>query len=199
MSTDVIDRLVGIDPESPLAVVRAQRPQARDNAQASYQALFEPAEPGDVTREERFALAAFVTSLHLEPEIAEFYAGGLDEASGGPGLRGHVEAAVASGLAEGPYGRYPSGPLSREDVDGPQYRVPDEQRDALGHRLAAAFEHAHMLVFHPRDASPAALQALLDAGWSVTGVVTLSQIVAFLTFQIRVVVGLRALAATQAA
>ena len=53
----------------------------------------------------------------------------------------------------------------------------------------------HLLVFHPRDAAPAALQAMLDAGWSTTAIVTLSQIVAFLSFQIRVVAGLRTLAA----
>jgi uncharacterized protein YciW len=56
-------------------------------------------------------------------------------------------------------------------------------------------QHAHLLVFHPRDASPAALQKLLDAGWSATDIVTLSQLVSFLTFQIRVVAGLRTLAA----
>jgi uncharacterized protein YciW len=55
-------------------------------------------------------------------------------------------------------------------------------------------EHAHLLVFHPRDANPAALQAMLDAGWSSTGIVILSQLVAFLAFQIRVAAGLRTLA-----
>ena len=45
------------------------------------------------------------------------------------------------------------------------------------------------------NAAPAALQALLDAGWSTTDIVTLSQIVAFLSFQIRVIAGLRVLAA----
>ena len=69
---------------------------------------------------------------------------------------------------------------------------------ALGARLSAALEHAHFLVFHPRDACPQALEALRSAGWSTTDVVTLSQIVAFLTFQIRVAAGLRALAASQA-
>jgi CMD domain protein len=64
----------------------------------------------------------------------------------------------------------------------------------LGERLSVALAHAHLLVFHPRDASPAALQSLLDAGWSSTEIVTLSQLVAFLAFQIRVVTGLRALA-----
>ena len=53
-----------------------------------------------------------------------------------------------------------------------------------------------MLVFHPRDAAPASLQAMLDAGWTTTEVVTLSQLVAFLSFQIRVVAGLKVLAAT---
>ena len=97
--------------------------------------------------------------------------------------------------AEGPYGRYPEGPLSAEDKAGPVYRVSDESRAVLGPRLAAALEHTHLLVFRPRDASAAALQALLDAGWSTTDIVTLSQLVAFLSFQIRVVAGLRALAA----
>ena len=68
-------------------------------------------------------------------------------------------------------------------------------RKALGPRLAAAFEHTHMLVFHPRDAAAPSLQSLLDAGWTTTEVVTLSQLVAFLSFQIRVVAGLKVLAA----
>jgi CMD domain protein len=72
--------------------------------------------------------------------------------------------------------------------------VAPETARTLGVRLAAAFEHLHLLVFHPRDAAPAGLQALLDAGWSTDDVVTLSQIAAFLSFQIRVVAGLRILA-----
>jgi uncharacterized protein YciW len=34
---------------------------------------------------------------------------------------------------------------------------------------------------------------MLDAGWSTTAVVTLSQLVSFLAFQIRVVAGLKAM------
>ena len=51
-----------------------------------------------------------------------------------------------------------------------------------------------MLVLHPRDAAAADLQALLDAGWSVEGIVTLSQLVAFVSYQVRVAAGLRVLA-----
>ena len=67
---------------------------------------------------------------------------------------------------------------------------------SLARRLAAALEHAHLLVFRPRDAAPAAMQALLDAGWSTTGIVTFSQLVAFLSFQVRAVAGLRTLGAS---
>ena len=49
---------------------------------------------------------------------------------------------------------------------------------------------ALLLTFRPRDASPDALQSLLDAGWSTDGVVTVSQLVAFTHFQLRVVAGL---------
>ena len=75
------------------------------------------------------------------------------------------------------------------------YALDGALRTVLGDKLAAAFEQAHLLVFHPRDASPAGLQALLDAGWDNTDIVILSQLVAFLSFQIRVVLGLRTLQA----
>jgi CMD domain protein len=191
MNADVIDRLVGIEPGSRLDAVRAHRTHARDNAQLSYLSLFRPNPPGDVTLDERRAVAAFVAGLHQQPDIGAFYAENLDA-----DLKAHVDAEIAAGERHGPYGRYPAGPLSVEDVPGAFFQVSNAGKAALGPRLSAAFAHAHFLVFHPRDATPEALQALLDAGWSTTGIVTMSQLVAFLSFQIRVVVGLRALAAS---
>ena len=191
---DVIDALVGIVPGSPLDAIRARRPEARTHAQASYRALFAPEVPGDVTAQERFAVASFVAGLHGEQATAAFYAAGLAARGTAAPLREAVDAAIAEARAHGPYGRYPAGPLSGEDTVGPVYRVGEKTRRALGPRLAAAFEHMHLLVLHPRDADPGALQALLDAGWSATDIVTLSQIAAFLSFQIRVVAGLRTLA-----
>jgi CMD domain protein len=194
--TDVIDALVGVKPGSALDAIRHRRPQARDQAQASYCALFAPEVPGGVTAIERFAVAAFVTGLHGDAGIGAFYAGRLTDSGASAELRRAVEAAMAAAKGQGPYGAYPAGPLSREDAAGPTHRVSSEIRGALGPRLAAAFDHMHLLVFHPRDAAPAALQGLLDAGWSTTDIVTLSQIAAFLSFQIRVVAGLRVLAGT---
>jgi len=190
---DVIDALVGITPGSALDAIRARRPEARAHAEATYRALFTPGVPGGVTAHERFAVGTFVAGLHGATAIAAAYARRLAESGAPAALRDAVDAAVKEAVTHGPYGSYPAGPLSREDTAGPIYRV-GAARGALGARLAAAFEHTHMLVFHPRDAAPPSLQALLDAGWSTTDIVTLSQIVAFLSFQIRVVIGLRALA-----
>jgi hypothetical protein len=58
MDTDIIDALVGIEPGSSLDAIRRQRPQARDQAQASYRALFSPEAVGGVSMVERFAVAA---------------------------------------------------------------------------------------------------------------------------------------------
>ena len=193
--SDIIDTLAGLAPGSPLAMIRDRKPVTRQQAQASYLALFEPAEAGDVTLQERFAVAVFVAALHAQDAIAAFYADGLARTKPSETIMTAVLAQAALARTSGPYGAYPKGRLSVEDSEGPVFNVAEPHRGVLGARLAAALAHAHMLVFHPRDASAAALQALLDAGWSNAGIVTLSQLVAFLAFQIRTVAGLRALAA----
>lgn len=197
---DVIDELLGVTPGSAIDELRARRPVTRANAQASYDALFTPKHPGTVSAVERSAVAAFVTGLHASGATQQYYAEQLANAATAPvaaesarALPRAVAAEITAARTSGPYGAYPAGPLSAEDSDGLRYRVAPERRDVLGVRLAAALEHAHLLVFRPREASPAALQALLDAGWSTSDIVTLSQLVAFLTFQIRVVAGLELL------
>jgi CMD domain protein len=196
--TDVIDTLAAIAPGSPLDAVRNMRPQARLQAQASHDSLFEPVSEADANKLERFAIACFVAGLHEQPQIAAFYGKGLVPAEAPAMLQAAIGAAVAAAKVAGPYGRYPKGPLSIEDQTGPVHRIAAPTLEVLGPRLAAAFEHAHMLVFHPRDSAPSYLQALIDAGWSTTGIVVISQIVAFLSYQIRVVAGLRVLNARPA-
>ena len=162
--TDVIDALAGIRPGSALDAVRNRRPQAREQAEASFRALFEPESFAGVSATERFALAVFVTGLHGDAVSAAFYAERLAATGPSPEVSAEIDAAIAAAAGQGPYGRYPAGPLSREDAPGSSYHVGPEARRILGARLAAAFDHAHLLVFHPRDAAPARLQALLDAG-----------------------------------
>ena len=192
---DIIDTLAGIEPGSALDAIRARRLQARENAQKSYLSLFEPIDAGDVSLLERAAVAAFVTGLHGESPVATFYREKLAASAGGAALLESIDAEIARGKTSGPYGSYPAGPLSVENTAGLIYRASAGSKPTLGARLATALEHAHLLVFRPRDAAAADMKALLNAGWSATGIVTFSQLVAFLSFQVRVVSGLRTLAA----
>jgi CMD domain protein len=199
MSTkDIIDMLAGIEPGSGLDAIRARRLQARENAQKSYLSLFEPIDAGDFSLAERAAVAAFVTGLHGESPVAAFYRQKLAANADGTALVEPIQIEIERGKTSGPYGAFPAGPLSVENKAGLIYRVSAERKPQLGTRLVAALEHAHLLVFRPRDAASADMKALLAAGWSTTGIVTFSQLVAFLSFQVRVVSGLRTLAAASA-
>lgn len=199
MSTkDIIDMLAGIEPGSGLDAIRARRLQARENAQKSYLSLFEPIDAGDFSLAERAAIAAFVTGLHGESPVAAFYRQKLAANEDGTALVEPIQIEIERGKTSGPYGAFPAGPLSVENKAGLIYRVSAERKPQLGARLVAALEHAHLLVFRPRDAASADMKALLAAGWSTTGIVTFSQLVAFLSFQVRVVSGLRTLAAASA-
>ena len=92
-----------------------------------------------------------------------------------------------AGRGRGPLcGRYPAGSTQRWKTSaGPTHRrVRRESKDSLARTFPPRWNTPICLFFIPRDASPAALRSLLDAGWSTTDIVTLSQLVAFLSFQI---------------
>ncbi|HEY3111192.1 MAG TPA: alkylhydroperoxidase domain protein [Chloroflexota bacterium] len=57
-------------------------------------------------------------------------------------------------------------------------------------RLRAMLAHADLLVIRPAAARPADLEALQRAGLSAPEIVTVSQVIAFTSFQVRVFVGL---------
>lgn len=190
MTDDVIDRLIGIEEGDALFALRTSRPDARANAQASFEALLQPDDVEHASRLERLAVAWWTVALSRSA-TAPFYADLL--AAESPETLRALEAALPEAVTTGPYGDYPEGPLSVEDLPGPHWTPSPELTAVVGGRLAAALAHTHLLTYRPRDSSSAALQALLDAGWDATGVVTLSQLVSFLHFQLRVVAGLTVL------
>ena len=197
--TDLIDRLAGVRPGGSVDALRRHRPATRDNAQASYDALFTDVDETHATGAERAAVAQFVALLH-DDEVAAAHYAALARDAGGDALADAIDDLTDDARTTGPYGRYPAdGPLAGESVDGVRLVFDDDRRSSLGERLAAALEHAHLLVFRPRESSPAALVALADAGWSTDGIVTLSQLVSFLAFQLRVAAGLRLLTTEEAA
>lgn len=198
MSRDVIDHLAEIPAGSRLDEIRRGRPDAREHAQQSFLALLEPAEPGQLTLADRYAVAAYVALLHDDSPTpsrpSAFYLELLADAAEGD-LVAAVRSAAEAGRATGPYGGYREPDLADEARPGPVAVV---ERGTIPAPLAAALEHAHLLVLHPRDARPDALRALVDAGWGPDAIVSLSQLVAFLAFQLRLVHGLRTLGAAQA-
>lgn len=189
---DLIDELLAILPGDALDGIRAARPEARRNAQLSYEALLHPADASEASPGERHLVAQFVTGISREPRLTDWYRAG----SGQPALAAEIDALIAEVLeagTSGPVGHYREPGLAAESTPGTTLTLGEDRARRLGARLTAAIEHAHLLVFRPRESSPAALQALLDAGWSTTGVVTLSQLIAFITFQLRLLIGLAAL------
>lgn len=62
---------------------------------------------------------------------------------------------------------------------------------AGGFRLEAALAHAQLLSHRPAAATPEHLADLRRAGWSVDAIVTLSQLIAFVSFQSRLLRGYR--------
>ena len=64
-------------------------------------------------------------------------------------------------------------------------------------RLRAMLVFTTKLIERPLDGDRAALQALVDAGLTTPAIVALGQLIAFLSYQVRVVAGLQALAAAE--
>lgn len=65
-------------------------------------------------------------------------------------------------------------------------------------RREAILRHVKLVTAAPGSATPAALAALRDAGLAPRDIVALTQIVAFVSYQVRVAAGLRALAREKA-
>ncbi len=70
-------------------------------------------------------------------------------------------------------------------------RFPDG--GGLPERLTAILTHVDLLTTSSRDGSPEAIAALKEEGLTARDIVTVSQLIAFLSFEVRVLAALRAL------
>ncbi|GAA1520831.1 alkylhydroperoxidase domain protein [Brevibacterium permense] len=192
---DIINLLAGIAANDPLDELRDHRAQAKENAQLSFEALLEPADPKNVSFRDRYAIAAFTAGLLGSARAEEFYRDLLrdeDESVSWAVAELLDEATSPAGTA-GPYGIFESAALAEENAPGPWLTAAEATAARLGEKLTAGLEFAHLLVLHPRDSRPGHLALLLEAGWDEDGIVTLAQLVSFLNFQIRISTGLAAL------
>lgn len=165
-----------------------RRPIARAEAQNSYYALFQPRDDSDFPISERWVVAAFATALTAPDHTAHYYADAATQHH--PSAAAALIPVLEKAATPGPYGVYPEAGLAAENEGGLRLTLTDSE---FSPRLRAALAHTHLLVKRPREASSLDQQRLLDAGWHPNGIVTLSQLIAFLSFQQRVVIGLRAL------
>jgi alkylhydroperoxidase domain protein len=75
-----------------------------------------------------------------------------------------------------------------------QLQIPLSPATEASPEIAAALNYAARVTLQPASATPAHLQTLLDLGWSLPATITLAQIVAYVNFESRLLVGLRLLA-----
>ncbi len=177
---DVVDRLAGVRPGSRLDQLRRLRPAAREQTQRTHDLLFGPQAGGWVGRQDRLAIATYVAALHRADLVTDHYAQLLGS------LEPHWVAPIRD---EG----------TRDPVAGPGPVLSGGLRRLLGERTSAALTYAHLTVLRPDGARPDDLAALTAAGWNRQGIVTITQTIGFLSYQIRLVHGLHLLAEDGAA
>lgn len=193
MSLDVLDHALGVTAGDPLDAVRATRAATRENAQRSYDSIFSPTVGNGVSIAERLALAVIISRWHGDTPLSAHYEAEFSRVEPSVDMIAALRDIAAAGRVQGPYGVYREPGLAAESVEGLRFVVPDAARSVVGDELSALVEHVHLLVFRPREASAEALQRLLDEGWTTTDLVCVSQLVAFLSFQIRYATGLAVL------
>lgn len=189
--SDLVDTLVGLAPGDTLDGFRRAREDARTHTQASEVALLD-ADTNGVPRPDRALVAAFVAGLTDPGSRAALHRREALDAQ----RRVVLDALVDSAAQTGPWGTYREPGLSSESRPRPAWSVPALLGEQLGRPLCAVLEHAHLLVFHPRDARPDALVSLAAAGWDRAAIVTWSQLVSYVSYQARLVSGLRVLHTT---
>lgn len=172
MMSDTIGAIAGIDAATD-AAVRSHRPETVEAAEASLHAIFDVPEHDEAPRFDRvLRLLAAARAAHVDgaADLVDYYLEQLEEEEA---ESPHLPGALAARLA-------------REGADG-------EAAQQASRGIRALLRHVDLLVQRPAAATVDDLAALTAAGWTVEEIVVLSQVVTFVTYQVRVVHGLRVL------
>ena len=164
-AADLIDRLAGLAPGSPVHALRHRREKVAAATQGSHDGLFDPALPG-LSLAERLLVAVYACRLTPAPGLAEHYRARLAELGVAPALVAVVD-----------------------------HGEPQQLDDA---RLRAMLNFTRTLILKPIEGDQALLHTLPAAGIDTPSIVTLAQLIAFISYQTRLVAGLAALAAAPA-
>ena len=162
-TTDVVNQILGVDDDSPIVALRNQKPNLVTELQDYYDAIFQP-------NDESAAALPLADRYIIAVRSASF--------TGSEAVANwYATLAAEAGVSDEVL-------ASARDVSIPW---------AGDSALDAAIRHADLLTTHPVDARATDLQILKDAGFSPAGIVSLSQTVAFVNYQLRLIAGLRAL------
>ena len=159
---DVVNAILGVQPGDKIAELRDQKPVLAEELQTYYRAIFEP----DATSSTAFPL---IDRLLAAVRVAS-HTRSLAVANW------YAQLAVAAGASSSEIER--ARDIARAWVDSS--------------KLGAAIRHADLLTTNPSNARQSDLQALKNAGFTPAGILSLSQVVAFVSYQLRLIAGLRA-------
>jgi CMD domain protein len=159
-TADVMDQLAGLAPDSPLALLRRQRPDVVRHLQGSDEAIFAPRDDGGLTTAERAAAALRASVFLRDGTLQKHYRARLEALD--PGQRLAASALGGSACAS----------------DG---------------RWQAILAHVERVTADPDGARREHIDGLLAVGLSPRAVLALSQLIAYVNFQSRVLAGLSVL------
>ena len=163
-SSDTLDRLVGLSPQSQTYATRREREKVVAATQGSEKSLFDPALPG-LSEIDRLYVALFACLITPSPELAAEYESRLVN------LGANLQTIDC---------------IQKSDIH------------KIGNvRLEAMLNFTHTLITKPINADKMALSALPKAGLSTPEVVTLAQLISFVSYQVRLATGLRAMQALE--
>ncbi len=168
---DLIDSLAGLAAGGPTHRVRHHRDKVALATAGSYNSLFDVHLAG-VSLAERLLVALYACRLSNTNTLAAHY-------------RARIETLAAGERPD-------AASLSLADAG-----TAAQLEDVSNVRLQAMLVFTRTLILKPIEGDRAALQALPVAGISTPAVVTLAQLIAFLSYQIRLVAGLAAMQAAQ--
>lgn len=160
---DTVTLAAGITPNSRLAELINARADIFALTQTTQDAVLRPREAGGIRYAERAALACRIARLNGTAPLAEHYHQYL------------IQQADADAVAH----RIADPSTADSDFDDPQ--------------LAARVRHVDLVTQAPRNATRADIQALRNAGLTDADIVRLSELIAFVNYQLRLVAGLRLL------
>ncbi len=166
MRVDVIDSILGVEAAGAVATLRSQKPELASQLQDYYDAVFLPATD---------------SSAALSP--AERWLIAIRTAShtrSGAAVDWYSAQADTSKVEEGLI-------VKARNAAEPWNGDP---------RSNAIMRHVDLIVTHPVDSSQSDIDALADGGLSPMAIVALSQVVAYVSYQVRLVATLRALGAS---